>query len=362
MSAISPAPRPSSSRPRRRGPATRLGPGQPRPRGPAAVISSASASCASRARGRSAYALLQPLDLLPEEGEVAQVPVTSASSVFRPVLIEPEGEVRSGSSQTAPASVFPNFTPDAVVMSGKTAPKALPPVMRPDELDAPTVMFPHWSLPPNWKRHAVILEEPVEVVRLEEQVAELRVAQPRPLVLQASADALLPEHHVHREVLAHVAEEVQDRHVPSHSRLSTSRAGFGTPSKSRKASSCARTASALAATSFVVRRFRSSDFPEGSPMRPGPSAHQRDGGVAGALEVHEAHDGEEVPHVEGGGCGVESHVRRLDSLGEGGFRPFGHVLEHPAPAVFVEERARSHGGGPACRGQGRRCHGGVVGT
>jgi hypothetical protein len=57
------------------------------------------------------------------------------------------GDVSAGSSQTAPASVFPNFTPLVVVTSGITRPCTFRPRMRRIS-SMPAVMFPHWSLPP----------------------------------------------------------------------------------------------------------------------------------------------------------------------------------------------------------------------
>ena len=60
------------------------------------------------------------------------------------------------------------------------------------------------------QRHAVLAVEVQEVHRLQEHVAELGVAD---ALLEPTADHVSGEHPVDREVLAHVAEEVDDRHV-----------------------------------------------------------------------------------------------------------------------------------------------------
>jgi hypothetical protein len=53
-----------------------------------------------------------------------------------------KGDVRDGSSQIVPASVLPNFAPDAVVTSGVTSPCAFfARILRINSI--PAVMLPH---------------------------------------------------------------------------------------------------------------------------------------------------------------------------------------------------------------------------
>ncbi len=64
----------------------------------------------------------------------------------------------AGSSQTAPASVFPNLVPAAVVTSGDVIACASSAGVRRIS-SIPAVMFPHWSLPPicnrtSWRRRS----------------------------------------------------------------------------------------------------------------------------------------------------------------------------------------------------------------
>jgi hypothetical protein len=95
--------------------------------------------------------------------------VKSEGLIIRSSVLISTGRGRerfSGSSQTisfpdAP-SVFPIFTPEAVVRSGKVSPWALPPLIRRIR-SIPAVMFPHWSFPPAWTA-ALILVEVVKIV------------------------------------------------------------------------------------------------------------------------------------------------------------------------------------------------------
>ena len=104
-----------------------------------------------------------------------------------------------------PFSVLPNFTPEAVVTSGITRPwafRARSFRMR----SMPAVMLPHWSLPPICTRASVAIEQLQEVVRLQQQVAELGERNPL-FALEPAVDRLLLEHVVHGEVLARVAKK-----------------------------------------------------------------------------------------------------------------------------------------------------------
>ena len=72
----------------------------------------------------------------------------------------------------------------------------------------PAVRLPHWSEPAELQRDAVVAVEVEEVQRLEQHVAELRVADPR---FEPALHDVARQHPVDREVLADVAQEVDRR-------------------------------------------------------------------------------------------------------------------------------------------------------
>ena len=115
----------------------------------------------------------------------------------------------SASSQTAPASVFPNLAPSVLVISGVTRACACVPRARRIR-STPAVMLPHWSLPPHLEKAAVAVEQGHVVVGLQQHVAELGVRDPTG---QPALDRLLGEHVVDAEVLADVPHEVDGAYL-----------------------------------------------------------------------------------------------------------------------------------------------------
>ena len=108
-----------------------------------------------------------------------------------------------------------------------------------------------------------------EVGRLQQHVAELGEREPR---LEPHLDGVLGEHVRHREVLADVAQEVEQAERRRASRgCSTRSAWVGPGAKSRKRASWSRIAWTLALRSPGGRAGgRSAERPDGSPIRPVP--------------------------------------------------------------------------------------------
>ena len=73
-----------------------------------------------------------------------------------------------------PASVLPNFAPDAVVISGSTRPCAFGAAQLADQIDAGGDVAPLIAAA-HLQRAAVAIEQLEKVVRLQQQVAELGV-------------------------------------------------------------------------------------------------------------------------------------------------------------------------------------------
>ncbi len=119
------------------------------------------------------------------------------------------GLVLAASSHTAPASVLPNLVPSALVTSGDVSPKAW--VSRRRRMrSTPSVMLPHWSLPAHLQAAAVAVEQLQEVPGLQQHVAELGEGDPLLPGLQAGAHRVLADHLVDRELLADVAEKIEE--------------------------------------------------------------------------------------------------------------------------------------------------------
>ena len=124
-----------------------------------------------------------------------------------------------------PASVFPNFAPDAVFISGHTSPCAFAAAQLADQIDAGGDVAPLIAAA-HLQTAAVAIEQLQEVVGLQQQVAELGERDAF-LALEPPVHRLLLQHVVDGEVLAGVAQERRaDRSCPSQSALLTIRAGF----------------------------------------------------------------------------------------------------------------------------------------
>ena len=156
-------------------------------------------------------------------------------------------------------------------------------------------MLPHWSAPPICRSTPVRAVQVQEVGRLEGLVAELGEAHARG---EARLDGVLGEHVGHREVLADVAQEVEDGHRASQSRLSTMSGCAGPGEKSRKRSSCRRSAAELASIVASSRRLRSVDLPDGSPIMPVPPPMTMTGRPPARCRWSEQEDLQQVADVE----------------------------------------------------------------
>ena len=183
-----------------------------------AVMSRASARCAARASGRDASsASSASISLALELGEPAQVradvavvgiqPVLVERERRRPLRVEPDRVARLALAELRPRRGQQQLVGEAVgrLLGAVLADLARPP----DELEAggdvaPLVRAAHLQL----DAHRPV--QMPEVVRLKEHVAELGERQ---AALQAHLDRVLGEHVRHREVLARVAQEVDQRQL-----------------------------------------------------------------------------------------------------------------------------------------------------
>ena len=82
----------------------------------------------------------------------------------------------------------------------------------PDQVDARHDV-PELVAPAKLDRASLVAEQVQEVVRLQDHVAELGVADPLLAALEARRDRVARDHLVHTEVLADVAQHVEVRHA-----------------------------------------------------------------------------------------------------------------------------------------------------
>ena len=159
---------------------------------------------------------------------------------------------------------------------------------------------------------AVVEVQAEEVVGLQQHVAELGVGDPLVRALEAALDRLLGHHLVDREVLAHVAQELEGRSVPSQSALLSSRARPS--SRSRNWPSWGRIACEVALDG--LRGRAAGARPACRPGRRSCRCRRRRGRWAGGR-----------PPGTGAACTAASGCPR------GGCRPWGRSRRRPsAPA------------------------------
>ncbi len=156
----------------------------------------------------------------------------------------------------------------------------------------------------------MVLPEVVEVIALDELVAELGEAHP---VLKPVFHAILRQHVVDRDVLADVADEVEKAHVLE-------------PVVVVHHACCLRTFEVeealelgLLAGQIVLNRRRVQELPlrrlaAGISHPPRRTSHKRDGPTSCPLPMQQQHHGNQVPDVQRI-CGrVKPHIGRHGPL------------------------------------------------
>ena len=129
---------------------------------------------------------------------------------------------------------------------------------------------------------------------------------------------------------------------PSHSRLLSIFGWVGPGEKSRKRSSCARRAAELAAMVSASSSWRSLDLPEGSPIMPVPPPMSDDRAAAGALQVGQQEDLQQVADVQRRGAGIEADVGADGPGREPLLEALRREVDEPAPAELVEQGGCAH--------------------
>ena len=191
------------------------------------------------------------------------------------------------------------------------------------------------------QRAAVPLVQLHVVVGLQQHVAELGVGDA--VTFEPAPDRVAVEHHVHREVLADVAEEL-DRRQLRRSRTGCSRrrrrwASRRTPRSARAGPGCGRPIPRRCRRcSACVRRCRA-----GSPIIPVAPPASTIGRCPACWKRRSVSSGTRWPACRLGAVGIEA---RVDGRGSGGQQfgqrvAVGRLCDQSAPVQLVEDR-RTH--------------------
>ena len=196
------------------------------------------------------------------------------------------------------------------------------------------------------------------VVGLEQHVAELGVGDALLGALEAGLDGLLGDHLVDGEVLADVAEEV-DEAVAAEPLGVVEQQALGLARRRRQVEEAARAGPGSPrgwpASCSAESRGRSSDLPPGSPIRPGAAAGEQDRAMAGELQPAQGEDAEQVADMQAVGGRVEAGVGgRRPGVEQRPERFVAHLVDEAAKREILREGRHlkaCHGHGSATSGR-----------
>ena len=268
---------------------------------------------------------------------------TSASSRY-PELVEGVRRVRSAVSQTAPLSVLPNLLPSALVTSGAVSPNASTCAASRRIRSMPATMLPHWSEPADLHASRRAFVQVQEVVRLQQHVAELGVADALLAALQALAHRVLLDHHVDREVLADVAQHLDERRACRASRrCSTMLRGVRRRLEVEQAlEDPALAPRRLRSTCSRVSSWRSASLPEDrrSARCRRPSSRPACARRAESAQQHDRHQVADGERVRGRVEAAVDHARASRDALSG--LSVGLLVQKASPGQVFEEHEGAH--------------------
>ena len=203
----------------------------------------------------------------------------------------------------------------------------------PDQLDAPGEVAPLVAAA-ELQRDPVVAVEVEEVHGLQQHVAELGVADPG---LEPGPDDVAGEHPVDREVLADVAQEVDDRHRRGPVVVVDHRRGVRSLERQERLDLAAHLLDPL--LDGVERVERALARLLGVADHAGRPTHQEVRRVAGLLQSARGQDLDQVAHVQAGRgrveADVEPHAPLPERLAQG--VEVRRVGDQAAPLEVVEE-------------------------
>ena len=177
-----------------------------------------------------------------------------------------------------------------------------------------------------------------EVVRLEQHVAELGIAQPAVGPFQPALHRLLRQHDVHREMLADVAEEIEEAETAHPVVVVRQDRGDVTAVEVEEPLQLPGHALDVALEDLDREQLPLFAFAAGIANHPRGAAHHGDWPVTGPLEAPKDHQCHEVTDVQTVGRGIESDVHASRPFRENSRQIgiIGRLVDQPAPAEFRE--------------------------
>ena len=184
---------------------------------------------------------------------------------------------------------------------------------------------------------SVVLPQVVKVVALNELVAELREADARFL---AAFHRILGQHVVDRDVLAHVANELEEAHffepiVVVHD------AGSVRTAKVQELFELVPLARKVVLQRVHIEQLALGRLERRIAHHAGSAPNQRIGLVARPLKMHEHHDLHQVAYPKRVGRGVKSNVGLLGARVQKVLGTRHAVVQHAPPAEFVNKRSHA---------------------
>ena len=171
-------------------------------------------------------------------------------------------------------------------------------------------------------------EQVGEVVCLEQHVAELRERQP---AREPDLDRLLVEHVRDREMLARVAQEIDERQLPQPIEVVDERRAIRLRREVEEPLELASDPDDVPLQRLAVEQVAFRRPPRRIPDHPGPAADDRDRPPAEALEPQQPEDGDQMADMERIGRRVESDVA--------GDRPSGREARGQARCRLMQDAA-----------------------
>ena len=235
-----------------------------------------------------------------------------------------------------PVSVLPYLVPSGFRMSGVVRPQTSSPRILRIEIDAHRDVAPLVAAA-DLEVASVVDVEAQEVVGLQQHVAELGVRDPLVRPLEARLDRLLGDHLVDREVLADVAEELEDRDAAQPVDVVEEEGAVVLEVEElaelgSDALEVALDRLEIEKLALVLLAARITDHAR-------TAAGEGDGPVARLLEPPERAELEEVTHVQAVCRRVEAGVDREPGLVEPLRKPgVGHLVDQAAKGEVLRQR------------------------
>ena len=190
----------------------------------------------------------------------------------------------------------------------------------------------------NLELAVVVAAEHVEIEGLEQHVAELGVADAGLAILHARADALLGDHLVDGEMLADVAQEIEEADGRRPARVIQQAGGIGGGVEIEQAAELFLDLGDVGVEHFLGEQLALLRLAAGVADGAGGAAGERDGVMAQQLKPAQRQQRHQVAHVQAVGGRVKAAVKR-DGARADAFRQLlrvGAIGQQAAPLEFFQ--------------------------